>query len=61
MVISFFWNDRLDIDNHSVMGKMIVDALKGRLIQDDSRPYLKGVCHYWHDEDYIKVEIEEVS
>lgn len=60
VVISFFWNDRLDIDNHSVMGKMIVDALKGRLIQDDSRPYLKGVCHYWHDEEYIKVEIEEV-
>lgn len=58
--ISFLWNDRLDIDNHAVMGKMIVDALKGRLIQDDSRKWLKGVCHYFHDEDYILVQIREV-
>lgn len=58
--ISFFWNDRLDIDNHAVMGKMIVDALKGRLINDDSRKWLKAVCHYFHDEDYILVKIKEV-
>lgn len=58
--ISFLWNDRLDIDNHAVMGKMIVDALKGRLINDDSRIWLKGVCHYFHDEDYILVQIREV-
>ena len=35
VVITILWNDRLDIDNHAVMGKMIVDALKGRLINDD--------------------------
>lgn len=58
--ISFLWNDRLDIDNHAVMGKMIVDALKGRLINDDSRQWLKGVCHYFHEEDYILVQIREV-
>lgn len=58
--ISFLWNDRLDIDNHAVMGKMIVDALKGRLINDDNRRWLKGVCHRFHEEDYILVQIKEV-
>lgn len=58
--ISFGWNDRLDIDNHAVMGKMITDAMKGRLITEDSRRYVKGVYHYFHDEDYILVKIREV-
>lgn len=60
VVVTFHWNDRLDIDNHAVMGKFIVDAMKGRLLQDDSRRWLKGVCHYWHDEEYIRVEVREV-
>lgn len=60
VVISFYWNDRLDIDNHSVMGKMIVDSMKGRLIQDDNRRWLKGVEHYFHDEEYILVKIREI-
>ena len=59
--ISFLWNDRMDIDNHAVMGKMIVDALKGRLINDDNRRWLKGVCHYFHTEDFILVTVKEVS
>ena len=59
VVITILWNDRLDIDNHAVMGKMIVDAIKGRLINDDSRRWLKGVCHFFHDEDYILVKIGE--
>lgn len=61
VTVTFWWNDRLDIDNHAAMGKMIVDALKGRLIEDDNRQCLKGVCHYWHDENYIKIVVEEVS
>ena len=51
----------LDIDNHAIMGKMIVDAMKGRVIEDDSRRWVKGVCHYFHDGDYISVEIREIS
>nr|DAP58931.1 MAG TPA: crossover junction endodeoxyribonuclease [Caudoviricetes sp.] len=58
--ISFYWNDRMDIDNHAIMGKMIVDAMKGRVIKDDNRRFLKGVSHYFHDEDYILVVVEEV-
>ena len=59
VVVTFRWNDRLDIDNHAVMGKMILDAMKGRIIEDDSRRWVKGVCHFFHDEDYISVEIKE--
>ena len=55
------WNDRLDVDNHSIMGKMIVDAMKGRLIQQDSRKWVKSVTHEFHDKgDYIRVEVREV-
>ena len=61
VIITFRWNDQMDIDNHAVMGKMIVDAMKGRVIEDDSRRWVKGVCHYFHDEDYIAVEIREVG
>lgn len=61
VVITLHYNDRLDIDNHAVMGKMIVDAMKGRVIEDDNRRWLKGVCHYFHDEDYISVEVREIK
>lgn len=60
VIVTFWWNDRLDIDNHAIMGKMIVDAMKGRLIEDDTRRYLKGVSHLFHDEDCIRVVVEEV-
>lgn len=59
--VSFYWNDRLDIDNHAVMGKMIVDAMKGRVIEDDNRHWLKSVSHNFHDEDYILVVVQEVK
>ena len=61
VVITFFWNDNLDIDNHAAMGKVIVDAMKKRVINNDSRKWLKGVCHFFHDEPYIKVVIEEIE
>ena len=60
VVITILWNDRLDIDNHAIMGKMIVDAIKGRLINDDNRRWVKGICHFFHDEDYILVKIGEI-
>ena len=57
--IPFRWNDRLDLDNHAAMGKMIVDALKGAIIRDDNRQHIKELRHTWHDEDWIEVTIEE--
>lgn len=58
--VSFWWNDRLDIDNHAAMGKMILDALKGTAIADDSRKYVAAVHHWYHNEDYILMEVTEL-
>lgn len=59
--ITMSWNDGLDIDNHAYMGKMIVDAMRGRLLRDDSRRYVRSVTHRFHAEDYILVEVKEVQ
>lgn len=58
--ITFYWDDRMDIDNHAYMGKMIVDALKGYLIEDDDRKFYKEVTHKFHSKKTIKVEVSEV-
>ena len=59
--ILLFWNDRLDVDNHSIMGKMIVDAMKGRLLQNDSKKWVRSVTHTFHERgDFIWVEVREV-
>ena len=55
----FWWDDRLDIDNHALMGKMTVDALKGWLIEDDNKKYFAAVHHGFWDEGKIGVEIRE--
>lgn len=56
----FCWDDRMDIDNHAAIGKAFLDALKGRLIQDDSRKWVKSVTHEFWDRGCIGVEIQEV-
>lgn len=46
--IRFLWDDGLDIDNHAALGKMIVDALKGYLLEDDDPRRFRKVSHeYW--------------
>lgn len=60
VIITFYWNDRLDCSNHAAMGKMIEDAMRGRLIKDDSRKWVHGIEHYFHDEDKIRVVVKEV-
>jgi len=57
--ITFVWNTRMDIDNHAYMGKMIMDGLKGYLIADDSRKYVKAVIHQFGITDDIQVIVEE--
>ena len=56
--VTFFWNTRMDIDNHAYMGKMIVDALKGYLIKDDSKKYVRSVKHEFYDGKDITIVIE---
>ncbi len=59
--VTFLWNDNLDLDNHAAMGKMILDALKGRLIADDTRKHVKTITHKWHGEDCIRVCLQEAE
>lgn len=59
--IYFTWDDALDVDNHSIMGKMITDALKGTVIRDDDRRYLKTVSHGFNEDNVIRVQIRELK
>lgn len=61
VVISFLWNDGLDMSNHAYMAKMIEDAMKGRIIKDDSGKYVVGMEHYFHDKPWIEVRVTEVT
>lgn len=61
VILTFFFNDRLDCSNHAMFIKMIEDGMKGRLITDDSKKFVKGIESYFHDEDYILVQIREVE
>lgn len=61
VIITFWWNDNLDLDNHAAMAKMIVDGMKGRIIQDDNKAHVRGIEHYWHDEPYIMIAVREAK
>lgn len=61
VIISFYWNDRLDLSNHAYMAKLIDDGMKGKLIVDDSKKFVRGIEHYFHDEPYIKVKVREIE
>ena len=56
--VRFYWADGLDIDNHAVLGKAIVDAMKGYLLADDGTKYVRKVSHEFWDGDCIRVEVE---
>lgn len=58
--ITFRWNDNLDCSNHAYMAKLIEDGLKEYLLKDDSKKYVKGISHFFHDGDFIEVEITEI-
>lgn len=60
VAIEMLWNDRLDLDNHYYMAKMIVDAMCGDIIKDDSRKYVQKITHSWTDEDAVIVRVTEV-
>ena len=56
-----YLNDNLDCSNHASELKMIEDGLKGILIVDDNKNYVKGISMYFHAENYIKVVVKEVD
>lgn len=57
--IEMAFNDGLDIDNHAVYAKMIIDAMKGHVIVDDDRQHVRGLTMKFHTLDCIRVEIRE--
>ncbi|SBW02531.1 hypothetical protein KL86CLO1_11661 [uncultured Eubacteriales bacterium] len=61
IVVTFYWDDGLDVDNHAVIGKAVVDALKGNLIADDNRKHFRRVTHDCWDGGSILVEIKPIS
>ena len=61
VIISMYFNDGMDCSNHAAMFKMIEDAMKGRIIQDDTRKFVQGCEMYFHDKEFIKVVVREVE
>lgn len=59
--VRFYWDDRLDIDNHAVLGKAILDAMKGWILHDDNRRWVRKVSHEFWNGGEIRIEIEEVK
>ena len=55
--ICFYWNDGLDLDNHAALVKMIIDAMKGYIIHDDRRKWVKKVSHEFWEGKEILVEV----
>ena len=53
----FSFDDRLDCSNHSIVAKMIEDALKGWVIQDDTRKWVKRVVYEFNHQKKIIVEV----
>lgn len=57
--ITFYFNSKLDIDNHGYIVKCLIDGMKGYLIQDDTRKYVIGLVQRFHEGDKIIVEVNE--
>ena len=63
VAVRILYNSRLDIDNHGYLTKLIIDGMKGVLIEDDDRRYVKSVTQAFHAgaKDLILVEVEETN
>lgn len=59
--VRFYWDDCLDCDNHAVIGKAVVDALKGWVLPDDGPRWVRKVSHEFWDGAKISVEVEEIG
>lgn len=49
----------MDIDNHSAIEKMTVDAIKGWLLRNDDRRHYREKHSFFHDENYMRVVISD--
>lgn len=55
--VIFRWNDGLDVDNHAAMGKAFLDAMKGYILPDDNREWVRKVSHEFWENESIQVEV----
>ena len=58
--ILFRWDDGLDCSNHAALVKMIEDAMKGWVIQDDSPRWVRRIASEFWDGGKIEVEVREL-
>lgn len=59
--IELLYNCKLDIDNCGWMTKMIIDGLKGHLIADDTKKYVRYVGQGFWNGAGILVEVREME
>lgn len=58
--VLFRWDDKLDCSNHAALGKMIEDAIKGWIIEDDSPRWVRKITHEFWDGGKVEVEVREL-
>lgn len=59
--LTFLFDDGLDCSNHAIIVKAVEDAMKGWIIKDDSRKYVKSITMMFHEENCIRVIVEEIK
>ena len=59
--IRLSYNDRMDCDNHGYMTKMVIDGMRGYLLEDDTRKYVTCVTQDFWDGEGVRVQLEEAE
>lgn len=60
VMFEFWFNSKLDLDNHGYLVKTIIDGCKGIAIHDDTRKYVQAICIWYSEKDDVRVRITEV-
>lgn len=61
VAITYMWDDGLDCSNHAYIAKMIEDALRGWVIKDDCRRWVKAIHHVFYGGSDIVVIVEPIG
>jgi hypothetical protein len=59
--ITIYWDTRLDLDNTAYMRKLVIDGLKGYLIKDDDKRYVRELIDRFHNEENTRIEVREFN
>ena len=57
--ISIRYNTRMDIDNCGYLAKLLIDGMKGYLIKDDGKRYVKELALGFWEGDGVLVQVWE--